>query len=147
MKRRLMIGYLASAFVAAGVLGYWGCGGSSPGNPQDCTTCTLPSLAGSWSGTWMDTRYNVSGAITAVLQQNGTNFTATGTIDLTALGLGPWNGTAMGTISGNTVTFTFTSASVGTALRAPLQAKMCFRAASQIAATAGCLSLCSTEMA
>ncbi len=27
------------------------------------------------------------------------------------------------------------------------QAKMCFRAASQIAATAGCLSLCSTEMA
>ena len=73
----------------------------------------LPALSGTWSGTWVDTRYNVSGAITAVLTQNGTTFSGTGTIDLTALGIGIQSGTASGTISGNNITFTFNAAGVG----------------------------------
>ncbi len=113
LNKRLMIGFLASVFVAAGVLGYLGCGGSSSGNPQSCTTCPLPNFAGSWSGTWVDTRYNVSGAITAILQQTAHIDNATGTIDLRALGLGIQNGTAGGNALGNIVEFTFTSASVG----------------------------------
>lgn len=74
---------------------------------------SLPSVAGTWSGTWVDDRYNVSGSINAVLTQTATTFSGTGTIDLTALGLGIQSGTAAGTISGNTMTFTFNAANVG----------------------------------
>ena len=78
------------------------------------TALPLPSLAGTWSGTWVDTRYGVSGTITnVVLTQTATTFGGTGTIDLSSLGLGSQNGTATGTISGNTVTFNFTAAGIG----------------------------------
>lgn len=112
MKKRTVVGYLACVFAGAGLLAYLGCGGSSPGS-TGCTTCPLPSLAGSWAGTWTDTRYNVTGPITATLQQTATSFSSTGTIDLTSLGLGSQNGTATGTISGNALVFTFTSGAVG----------------------------------
>src|ERR1035437_5575109 len=75
---------------------------------------TLPSLGGTWHGTWVDTRYGVSGAITSVvLTQTATTFAGTGTIDLSSLGLGVQNGTAAGTIAGNVITFTFTAAGIG----------------------------------
>ena len=75
---------------------------------------TLPSLAGSWHGTWVDTRYGVQGNITnIVLTQTASAFGGTGTIDLSSIGMGVANGTATGTISGNVVTFTFTAAGIG----------------------------------
>jgi adhesin/invasin len=75
---------------------------------------TLPNVAGTWSGNWVDTRYGVSGALTnVVLTQTSTTFSGTGTIDLSSLGLGVQSGTATGTISGNTITFTFALAGIG----------------------------------
>ncbi len=74
---------------------------------------TPPAFSGNWSGTWVDTRYNVSGNISAVLTQNTTTISGTGVIDLSALGLGNQTGTASGTITGNTITFSFNAANVG----------------------------------
>ncbi len=74
----------------------------------------LPSLAGTWAGSWTDLRYGVTGTITnVILTQSATAFGGTGTIDLTQLSLGTQSGTATGTISGSTVTFNFTAAGIG----------------------------------
>jgi adhesin/invasin len=94
-------------------------GATVTGNPLTFTATgtvavTLPSLAGSWHGTWVDTRYGVTGTITnIVLTQTASTFGGTGTIDLSSVGMGVANGTATGTISGNVVTFTFTAAGIG----------------------------------
>lgn len=76
-------------------------------------SATPPSFAGNWSGTWVDTRYNVSGNISAVLTQDTATISGTGIIDLSALGLGNQTGTASGTIAGDTITFSFNAANVG----------------------------------
>ena len=66
-----------------------------------------------WVGTWTDTRYNVSGTLNATFTVNGSTVTATGVIGLASLGLGNETGSGTGTVSGQTLTFTFSSATVG----------------------------------
>jgi hypothetical protein len=87
----------------------------SPGASSAPTTSSsaLPSVAGNWTGTWNDTRYSKSGALAATFNVSGTNVTATGSIDLTSLGLGNQTGTASGSISGNSITLNFSSNAVG----------------------------------
>jgi hypothetical protein len=62
---------------------------------------SFAGLTGSstWTGTWIDTRYNVSGTLQATFTINGTSVTATGVIGLQSLGLGNESGTGTGTIS------------------------------------------------
>ncbi len=47
------------------------------------------------------------------IQINGDTWTATGSIDLAALGLGTLTGMAPGTMSGNTLMFTFSATDLG----------------------------------
>lgn len=81
--------------------------------PPSAAAPAFSSLAGSWKGTWTDTRYNVSGPLSATFTVNGTAVTTTGTIGLSSLGLGNESGTGSGTISGQTLNFTFGAATVG----------------------------------
>lgn len=81
--------------------------------PPSSAAPAFSSLAGSWKGTWTDTRYNVSGPLSATFTVNGSAVTATGTIGLQSLGLGNESGTGSGTISGQTLNFTFGAATVG----------------------------------
>jgi hypothetical protein len=109
-----------SGLMVTGAAGNFTLGFSAPGVTSATSAViaiappTLPSLAGTWSGTWLDTRYNVGGTITnVILTQSSSAFGGTGTIDLSSIALGSQSGTATGTISGSTVTFTFTSAGIG----------------------------------
>jgi hypothetical protein len=86
----------------------------SPMNPGGITSSQFQFLEGTWTGTWTDTRYNVSGTLQATFVADGNTVTATGVIGLASIGLGNETGTATGTVSGNTVTFTFASSTVGT---------------------------------
>ncbi|MEZ5065987.1 MAG: hypothetical protein R3B81_14735 [bacterium] len=74
---------------------------------------TLPDLTGMWEGAWADTVFFVGGTLSFDITQNGNLVTGTGTIGLQALGLGERTGTASGTISGSTMTFSFSADSVG----------------------------------
>jgi hypothetical protein len=74
------------------------------------------SLAGTWVGTWNDTRYNVSGPLTATFAVSGSNVTATGVIGLAVFGMSNEGGTGTGTISGQTLNFTFASGTVGSGI-------------------------------
>lgn len=87
---------------------------TTPTEMQPTTTPTTSNhpLVGIWSGTWTDTVFNVSGSLDATITQSGDELSGTGLIGLGPFGLGQVQGTASGTISGNTVNFTF-SASVG----------------------------------
>lgn len=76
-------------------------------------TAPLPAIAGNWTGTWNDTRYSKSGGLAATFKVTGGDVTATGSIDLTQLGLGKESGTASGSISGNTLTLNFKADTVG----------------------------------
>ncbi len=77
------------------------------------TSSPFGNLAGTWSGTWTDTRYSVSGSLSATFTVSGSTVNATGVIGLQSLGLGNESGTGAGTISGNTLNFTFSSSTVG----------------------------------
>ena len=57
--------------------------------------------------------FNVAGAMRISMGQTGPNWSGSGFIDLSSLGLGVMPGTATGTQSGSTITFTFTATSVG----------------------------------
>ncbi len=76
----------------------------------------LPDLSGNWQGTWSDTRYGVSGAMSLAIAISGSDYTATGTIDISQIDplLGQISGTASGTIVGNTMTFSFSATDLGT---------------------------------
>lgn len=85
---------------------------TGPSNPGS-STAAFAYLAGNWSGTWTDTRYNVSGTLQATFTVTSSAVTATGTIGLASLGLGNETGTATATVSGDTLMFTFISNTVG----------------------------------
>ncbi len=76
----------------------------------------VPDLTGHWEGTWTDTRYAVSGAMTLDIALNGNDYSATGTIDVSEIDpiLGTLSGTASGTITGNTMSFDFGATDLGT---------------------------------
>ncbi|HUO83641.1 MAG TPA: Ig-like domain-containing protein [Thermoanaerobaculia bacterium] len=83
-------------------------GARRPGTPSP-----FSFLAGTWVGTWEDTRYNVSGTLEATFTVNGSNVTATGVIGLQSLQLGNETGSGTGTVSGETLNFTFSADTVG----------------------------------
>ena len=66
---------------------------------------TQTASVGQGTGTWEDTRYNVSGTLSFTITGNRSNLAASGTIGLQQLGLGDETGTATGTISGNRLSF------------------------------------------
>lgn len=75
--------------------------------PAEGAALDLPSLAGTWAGTWEDTRYFVQDDFAITFVVNGSSVTAT-----TAIGLSPWamgekTGAGAGTIAGNTLQYTF----------------------------------------
>ncbi len=81
--------------------------------PASAGSRDIPALVGTWTGTWEDTRYFVSGAVSCTINQDGSEFFATGMIDLTDLGLGEQTGSANGSLERGTLTFTFSAAQVG----------------------------------
>jgi len=73
----------------------------------------LPDLVGSWAGTWNDTVYEVVGALTCVIERDGYDLVATGTIDMSHWSMGTQTGTATGLPVGNNMNFTFSANNVG----------------------------------
>jgi hypothetical protein len=111
--------YLAAVLAVAGALAMSEPHDDSPTyvDALPAATDTLPDLAGTWAGTWQDTVFMVSGDLSWVITQDGLDISASGTIDLTVLGMEAESGTATGTITsrsvGNTLDFTFEAATVG----------------------------------
>lgn len=76
----------------------------------------VPELVGSWEGSWTDTRYNVSGPMNMEITLDGDTYNAVGTIDVTEASGGILReliGTATGTLSGNSMAFTFECTDLG----------------------------------
>lgn len=119
MRHRLRCYARTGLTVLAAALLLAGCDSAAPaedGNPNDPSGGGTPfsSLAGTWTGTWTDTRYNVSGSLQATFTVNGSSVGGTGTIGLQSLGLGNETGTATGLVVGDGLAFTFASNTVGT---------------------------------
>jgi len=92
------------------------CPGSCKGNVCNCVPeATFAFLQGDWSGTWHDTIYDVSGAAHASFDVTCAGVTATGTINLSEIGFGlsEESGSGTGTVSGQTLSFNFSAATVG----------------------------------
>lgn len=78
-----------------------------------CPQALLASLAGTWTGTWTETQFpGPTGSMNITITESAGTIDATGTIGPTSLGKGTPSGTATGTVSGNTLTFTFSSPAV-----------------------------------
>ena len=60
----------------------------------------IKELVGSWSGTWTDTKYDLSGSLSVTFTQNGDIILANGIIDLSAFWFGDFPGTGTGTADG-----------------------------------------------
>ncbi len=75
----------------------------------------VPDLSGSWSGTWQDTRYFVSGDVILTIDVVGDQWSANGTIDFTNVGMGvgivPL--TISGTLVGNVLSYDFDTGPLG----------------------------------
>lgn len=113
-KSSLLILFMMVVAILVTFSAMTGCNDSSDDGITGSGGGSLPSLSGTWAGTWTDTRYNVSGNLSATFAVNGSTVNATGTIDLSSLGLGNETGTGTGTIAGDTLTFNFSAATVGT---------------------------------
>ncbi len=112
--------YMAILFTVAALLSLAGAQPAerpAPRTTGSTASMIVPDLSGSWTGTWHDTVYDVQGDVMMEVAIDGTNWSANGTIDLSDIfwpGIGVMTGTATGTLSGNTLTFSFTAADVGT---------------------------------
>lgn len=77
----------------------------------------VPDLTGEWHGSWNDTLFQVVGDLDWIITRDGSDFSATGTIEMSYWGMGYKPGTATGTLSGRppeqTLTFTFQADDVG----------------------------------
>jgi len=78
----------------------------------------IPILEGTWRGSWTDTLYNVTGSMTIEITVDGSNYSATGTIDVSEIdaGLGTLSGSASGTYDGATLNGTFDCANLGSGI-------------------------------
>ncbi len=74
---------------------------------------TIPDIVGTWEGTWEDTIYMVSGSMSWTISPDRYDYIGSGTIDLTALGLGAQEGSAGGGITRQALEFTYEANSVG----------------------------------
>lgn len=111
MKKRLVWLYIGVLFVIFFSLYSINCKTSDDTNGEG--SGYLPNLTGKWTGTWKDTVYNVSGTLSVTFSRDGLTITATGSIDLSVLGLGEKTGSGTGTVDENSITFTFTASGVG----------------------------------
>lgn len=68
------------------------------------------SLVGSWSGTWEDTVYSVDGPMNMTVTETGEGFSGSGNLTLLSV---EHSATVSGTVSGDTLNFTFESATIG----------------------------------
>jgi len=75
----------------------------------------LPLLEGTWEGSWTDTLYNVTGSMTIEVSVDGSDYFATGSIDVSEIDadLGTLNGTANGSSDGALISGTFDCANLG----------------------------------
>jgi len=112
--------YMAGLLLVVGVLGFSGPQGSSDagGEAIFAAADTIPDLVGTWVGTWEDTIYvGAGGSMTWQISRDGSDLTASGTIDFSYFGLGLLPGTAEGTVTSafadNSLDFTFQAASIG----------------------------------
>jgi hypothetical protein len=111
--------YIAVLLVAAVIFTVWRMGGDTQthGEAAPAIPGDIPDMVGTWVGTWTDTIYSVTGNLTWEITQDGDDLAATGTIDLSNLGMGQEPGTATGSVvttrSGRAVSFSFESATVG----------------------------------
>ena len=74
---------------------------------SDAAAKQLPSLAGTWTGTWEDTRYLVQDDFSITFVVDGASVTGTCSIGLTPFGMEDKTGSGSGTVAGNTLQFTF----------------------------------------
>ena len=112
--------YMAGLLLVVGALGFSGPHGSSEARGEVILAAadTIPDLVGTWVGTWEDTIYVwASGAMTWQISRDGSDLTASGTIDFSSFGMGLLPGTAEGSITSafadNTLEFTFQAVGIG----------------------------------
>ncbi len=114
--------YVLGLLVVAGALALWGPDGGVPAQagPAAPGPATVPDIVGSWTGTWRDTIFHVTGTLSWEITQVREDLSATGTIDLSDPvfnGMGDEGGTASGTITGSaraeTLHFTVDALTVG----------------------------------
>lgn len=75
---------------------------------------SIPDIVGTWTGTWQDTVFpDASGDLAWEITQNGSFFSASGSIDLSYFGLGSVQGTATGSITRELLVFSFEAPTVG----------------------------------
>jgi hypothetical protein len=89
-----------------------GCDTGGGGNGDSDGTGTHP-LAGIWSGTWEDTVFSENGTLDVTITQSSPDLSASGTFGPGTLGGSDINGTGTGTLSGDTITFTFDAPGMG----------------------------------
>jgi len=110
--------YLATLFLAAAILAGSGSQEVAETSPRFSITPTtsggLADILGTWTGTWTDTVFSVSGNLDFVVTEDGGSYTATGDIDLGILGLGVESGSATGSVTQGILSFAFNSGMVGT---------------------------------
>ena len=111
--RRWLILAVALMAVACASKTNDGPGAPSPTDPVIITPGEFAFLVGTWTGTWTDTRFSVTGTLEATITVSGNQVQANGTIGLQSLGLGEETGTGTGTVDGDTLNFTFEADTVG----------------------------------
>jgi len=119
MKVKHPVFYLVAFFCGAGLLAAVSPPSSTVnlavGEADAVNPAVMPLLTGSWSGSWTDTLYGVTGPMTFVIWPEGNTYVATGTIDVSSLGLGVLPGSAVGTDNGAVLSGTFNCTSPGAA--------------------------------
>jgi hypothetical protein len=111
--------YVAGLLLVVGVLAISGPQGSSEAHGQVTFAFvdTIPDLTGTWVGTWADTVYLAGGSMTWEISRDGSDYTASGTIDFTYFGMGLLSGSAEGNITSafadHVMEFTFEAAMIG----------------------------------
>ncbi|MFH1825758.1 MAG: hypothetical protein ABH823_00500 [bacterium] len=121
----VLIGAGAFLFLSSILTMITGCGGGSTAATSTSTSSTTSTtgvgptaLVGTWSGSWTDTLYQVTGSLEATISLEGSSLSGTGGIDLTdpTFSLGVETGLATAEISGASAIFTFNSGTVGSGL-------------------------------
>jgi len=95
--------FLADANLRSGIA-------TEPALQTRSTGAPVPDLTGDWSGRWTDTRFSVTDSVSFSIVVNGPDVSGTGTLGLmNAFGLPDEAGTITGTITGDQLSFTFTT--------------------------------------
>jgi hypothetical protein len=116
-SNRIVVFYLVTLFLVAAILAGSGSQEIAQTSPRfsdpPTTSVGLADILGTWTGTWTDTVFNVGGSLDFEITEDAGTYSATGDIGLQVLGLGVESGTATGVVAGNTLSFNFSSGTVG----------------------------------